>query len=1064
MSEKLNIKSADADIKKDVEAVKNDDSIKSAEQLALTIDSIRRKQAEKQQIDEDKTAPIVGVDMIEIRPEPTKNTIKSAETTKETAKERPSDADIKKKLEEYFAIANKLGGTVPENTDGAIEDILKEVQDAEINIAKAKETEMAKARELEENVRAEIELDRQTEMTADNIKSIMAEEANEKELSKNLETPSQEQIEAWKAELAGINQQIMAQDSRQDKLDKLNEAHPDRLVAITADWTHDKHEMAHDLAEQALNAEAAKDGLIKKIWKGTLFKKYYEQKYANEYLEGKRTDENGRNLYDIIRSQHDDVVERFVKGATEDLRYIHEKIGQKDKNGNYHGEKLVEADEKTNEQIKYAIEQYARYKLKLGEKESDIDTQFENQMGRVIQEAIDDGRLSDGAKTNNYLAVAKEAAKRYQEVAKNAKNAAEHKAAMAEVMAGFQVYNAEVRNNARTETHRDNIDKIVNKIESSKLGRFIPSEIVAGAAGVALGLTQTGARAVFGIAGGVIASSAIAGLRERNRITEDRARMLRDVASGESYSKNSEHEVRIGGTLYDLKKATDLTNRINEAMNPENVASPMELFQALAEARVRIDFSDHSQKDLIAYSSPDKRGKERLELDEAVIRLEKTLNEDEKATVDALKAQIKKSIFENIDEKDAKFKNYRAAAAAKRAGKTLALGAVASIGTYFASQEIMAAVDSNKIGLFEKLGWLKTENAADAKETVLASGFGFSKGKYEIPGAPSSVTIKNVSDPNEIARYEAEGYSKFKIANGTSETKQILTEVDPSASSARVNVKYDAWAAGGTKDLRFRLNDGSFTSNVNGNVVTSAGENINYSPENLKAFITVGDSKFEIAGSINEAGQMTWGENGVFTTTTGETIRGIGENGEKLYRYFEIAAENGTDASDGLRHIIPLATDTGANTFSDKITQVVEETIESPAVYNLYKAVPGESTTVIRDVAMQGLSFIPPVTARNGLGGVARAESAEFRRWNSDILREIENNSELLGGSEGIGIITDRSDLDQATSDRYSAWWNNLSENGKNFVSYLMNQIESSNNHYDMNWGNGFQTWFAANA
>ena len=75
--------------------------------------------------------------------------------------------------------------------------------------------------------------------------------------------------------------------------------------------------------------------------------------------------------------------------------------------------------------------------------------------------AIKDGRISEGTKQTNFLETAKKAAERYEKVAINAKNKAMQDEAMAEVMAGFQVYNADVRNNVRTEAHRDNIDKIV---------------------------------------------------------------------------------------------------------------------------------------------------------------------------------------------------------------------------------------------------------------------------------------------------------------------------------------------------------------------------------------------------------------------------------------------------------------------------------------------------------------------------------------------------------------------------------------------------------------------------
>ena len=686
---------------------------------------------------------------------------------------------------------------------------------------------------------------------------------------------------------------------------------------------------------------------------------------------------------DILKKQMPDAMERFVLGVTEDDRYIHRNIGDKN------GEKLEKVDEETNEKIKTAISNYARRRPEAGEKVSDLNREFENEIGRILAE------LNDGTSNNNYLKVAEEAAKRYQELAINAKNEAEHEAAMEQVMDGFQAYNGEVRSNVRTEAHRDNIDKIVNKIESNAVvSRLIPAEIVAGAAGIALGLTQTGVRAIAGAGGGIIASSAISGLKERNRITEDRARMMRDIANGMDYGNNdktAKYEKRIGGTLYDMRKAGDLTKNLQAALENDGENRSQDILRAIAEARVRIDFSDSEQKDLIAYSSADKRGKERLDLDIAVIRAEKSLSDEDKKTLEAMKAEIRKQVVDGYDdesgehhagvtEKDKDFKKFRTISAIKKSGKTLALGTA----FFFGSQEIMAALDPAKIGVFEKSGLLdkigiKTENNTDASETILASGFGRLRGEYMTQAESTYDIREGISNENEIKHYEEAGYHKVEVSPASQTTSKAVEAVDPSASTARVDVKYDGWANNGTKlsdgnELRAHIENGKFISTMRG-ASTMNGENIAYDPSTVKAYVTIGDAKFEVTGSLNEAGQMTWGENGVFTTPTGETIKAIGDNGEKLYKYFEIAADNGVD-TDGVQHIIPLATDVGTNSFAGKIEQVVETVKEVPATYNFVRDIPGAGQTFVRDIDFNGIGFAPE-TARRGLGNATtRIESA----------------------------------------------------------------------------------------
>lgn len=808
------------------------------------------------------------------------------------------------------------------------------------------------------------------------------EQSQELEIQRNKELLYQTVQEVMEQEQKLTEKELY--DTIQSQMELEDQAKTEAMTPLTAidiDWTHDAEEISHDLAEQALNAEVADakgvKGIVKRIWKGTLFKKYYEQKYTKEFANGKRTTDEGETAFDILKKQMPETMERFVLGAVESDEYIHRNIGKND------GEKLEKVDEATNEKLKGIIADYARRRPAAGEKVSDLNREFTNEIGRILAEQSD-GTVSN----NNYLKVAEEAARRYQEISVNAKTKAEHDAAIAQVMLGFQAYNGEVRSNVRTEAHRDNIDKITNAIESSKIGRFIPAEIVAGAVGIAASFTQTGVRAVAGAGAGIIASSVISGLKERNRITEDRCRMMRDIANGMDYGndeKTAKYEKRMGGTLYDMQKAGDLTAKINQALDPESGASSQDILRAIAEARVRIDFSDSEQKDLISYSSANNRGKERLDLDIAVIRAEKSLSDEDKKALEGMKAEIRKQIVDGYDdesgehhagvaEQDKDFKKFRAIKAMQKSGKTLGLG----IGTFLASQEIIAALDPSKIGIFEKTGLLKTENNVDAQETLIASGFGRLRGSYNLQtAAPRSDIHTNVSDPNQVKYYEENGYTKIETVPASSHATETLQQVDPSASTARVDVKYDGWANNGTKlsdgnELRAHIENGKFFSTMRG-ASTMNGETIDYDPSSVKAYITVGNSKFEIAGALDGSGQMTWGDNGVFTTTTGETIKAIGDNGEKLYKYFEIAADNGVDA-DGIQHIIPLATDIGQNTFAGKLEQVVTTVTESPATYTFVKNFPGASETFIRDVSFNGIGFAPE-TARRGLGRAAYRET-----------------------------------------------------------------------------------------
>ena len=829
------------------------------------------------------------------------------------------------------------------------------------------------------------------------------------------------------------------------------------LAAINADFTHDKKELAHDIAEQQLNEEQAKSNLIKRIWKGSIARKYYQKKYERQLLSGERaagTGDDGKDIMldDIIRDRSGSAIRRFVLGATEDMQYIHEKIGKERKDGTYDGEKLTEADAETTNAVRGAIEKFASAKIPEGGSIEDLKRIFGNDIKRIKAEARDQGQNIDATMIDNYL-----------EVAVQARQRVEHGIAMDRVMEGFKVFNADVRNNMRTEAHRDNIDKIVNKIESSKIGSVIPAEALAMAVGTAWSLIQTGARSAARIAapvGGIAVSGALAGLRERNRVTEDRARMMRDAAVGLEYNgmsdeeirgrrakKRAKYEARIGGTLYDLRPASELTSNIAQALNSGDGEAKL---RAIAEARVRIGYSDSEQKDLISYSSADKMGDERTRLDMAVIRAEKSLSEEEKQRLEILKTVVRKEINNDVNENDQDFRKVRVAQAVKQAGKTVLIGSA----VFFASQEIMAAIDPNKVGLFEKAGLLKTQNNENAQETILASLAG--------PSVRTETHVDTIEDisgdrQTEINQYEQAGYTKVEKTAAWTETKKDLVEVDPSRSTAQVKVEYDGWANNGTSvsdgnELRLYLNNGQITSGMHG-VSTMGGEALDYDAAaaagRVKLYLTIGDSKFEIASKVNSAGELAWGENGLFTTTTGETIQAVSNNGEKLYKYAEIVLDNGKDAN-GISHIIPFATDLGSDSFSGKIQQVAETTVEHPAMYDFVKTT---VTEIPRDISYGGIATAQ--TSRVGLGGPRTANTVENDNVNqeatlgrntppaqsaeqtdtakAEFTERIRRDFGNLVGEDGINYMSGNTN-DNNTATGISQWWNSLNQEAKDAV------------------------------
>lgn len=837
----------------------------------------------------------------------------------------------------------------PEGTDGLDADRAKELE-----LAKARELELKKAMEAEIAGMSEAERNKALDETDERLKAAEAELA----LVEEIMGKSQEELNR---ELELTDEAIAAKEARVKEIDELLGGGP--LVAVNADFTLDKKDLAHDLAEQELNKEVAGAGALKRLWKGTLFKKYFELKYTKQFESGDREVEIEGKKYgveDLIAGRKDAAIKRFVMGVVEDNHaYIHDKAG----------EEMKPADEETTAIIKKVIENFATFEIPEGHSLDDLKLVFRNKMNELKAISRDRGDETEPLLFDNYLEVAVKARERF-----------EHGMAIEDVMEGFRVVNATARDGIRTEAHRDALDRLINRAESGALGQFIPAEAIAAGVGIVTALTQPGSRALLGAAGGIGVSSVLAGLKERNRVTEDRARMLRDIANGMNYEgesaesprgRTARYEKRIGDTLYATEKASDLTANIEKALSMEGEGKSDAILRAIAEARVRIDFSDAERKDLIAYTSEDKRGDERLALDIATIRAEKALSDDDKKKLEGIKAQIRREVSEDVDEKDDDFTRTRRRIATGKAIKTLALGA----GVFFISQEAMALADPTKVGILEKLGVKVRENAKGAENTILGAGFDRIRGGNLQPTGFTEPFPVSADDPTAIERYTDNGYEVVSRTPGTTKPIRTFEQVSPAASDHQIRtaIQYanngTNWSDGAELALHAGR-DGLYadmagmTSTMNGqsfdiDALTAAGR--------VKGFVTVNGATFEVSPSLTH-GALSWGENGVFTTTAGDTMRLMTENGAPLYDSFMVAVDNGD--IDGVRQLVSLSTHVAGGGFRGTMNQVVDSFNTTADTLWFSKPIGG----IAPHVNVNGLAFAP-ITARTGLGETRRASA-----------------------------------------------------------------------------------------
>ena len=373
-------------------------------------------------------------------------------------------------------------------------DDLADERAKELELQKARELEKAKARELELQKATEAEIagmseaerNRALDETEERLKEAREKAAILGEIAGLTEEEMQAELEKTEAEL----------DAKRARLKEIDDLLGDDapLVAVNADFTQDKKDLAHDLAEQELNKEIAEakgiSKVAKRLWKGTLFKKYFELKYTKEFESGDREIEVEGKKYgvdDLIAGRKDAALQRFVFGVVEENKsFIHEKAG----------ESMSEADAETTKDIRTVIENFATAEIPEGHSLDELKLMFRNKMNALKGASRDKNDGTDPLLFDNYLEVAIRARERF-----------EHGMAIEDVMQGFRVVNAEARDGIRTEAHRDALDRTINKLESGTLGRFIPAEALAAGIGIATALTQPGVRALAGAGVGIGASS-----------------------------------------------------------------------------------------------------------------------------------------------------------------------------------------------------------------------------------------------------------------------------------------------------------------------------------------------------------------------------------------------------------------------------------------------------------------------------------------------------------------------------------------------------------------------------
>lgn len=480
-----------------------------------------------------------------------------------------------------------------------------------------------------------------------------------------------------------------------------------RRVAIV-DTSEALEEQARDMAEERMTANKEElrglKGFFSKIWKHNLAHEYYRQK---EIALAKTDITSSGNLYvgeGANQSAHDTAMNAVVSRFTSEYEEtLHE------------GESRHDVSEYMNNDIRTMIREFAAGII-------DEDT-FRVERDRMIAVAT--------GFTGEKLQNAVNHTDNLFEVARQAKMAVDNGIALDDVDEEIELVIGKARIGVRTEAKYNAVDRIAEKIKSSKVGRFVNETTVTSGVAIAyavsVGLSQRLARSKA-LAWGTFGTSAIvggviAGARESVRVEDERRQHGRERAKGKEMTSDMDRRVEMETARYATISAKSLCESLNGTSN--NIHPPEEFLGALnvlSEVESRIKLSDREDIDLISYTDFKSIEEERFQLDiaraEAKVRLRslvssgeivipggKSFDEFYQSTLDG-QARTLREGDEGMEAKDKLFKKIKV----KKVGWALAKTALTGLGMGVLAQEAVAFVNSSQEGILEHSGGRSTHS------------------------------------------------------------------------------------------------------------------------------------------------------------------------------------------------------------------------------------------------------------------------------------------------------------------------------------------------------------------
>ena len=330
-------------------------------------------------------------------------------------------------------------------------------------------------------------------------------------------------------------------------------------------------------AKGKLKLGARVRGAVARLWKGKIFRDYYEFKYQRELKEQYSKDfahTLGVNSGDGSASSAE-TEQALIWRMTQDSDFFTDTVGEE--------REQLSPDSEAYKAMRRAVKTF----VKNGNEEA------------FIEEAR---RINNDLMGNEGMPILDN----YLTSAIYIKGQVDHGRALNDVMRGFKMYQGTSAEGVNSGHHERAIDKLVAKFERKKTGwtLSIKPEAVAGVAGLAswIGGAVARNRAVQAVSfgGSAVVAGVLAGVKENEQVKIDRADLARRIAEGGQVDEDNKYEMELAETLPEMRTAESYMEAMDQAIASGDADR---MRQVLADLVVAREVGRNEGVDLIDYYS-----------------------------------------------------------------------------------------------------------------------------------------------------------------------------------------------------------------------------------------------------------------------------------------------------------------------------------------------------------------------------------------------------------------------------------------------------------------------------